>query len=69
MRPYALRQPVLTTEKDQIFDEGEKGLDSQGTGLGLYLVRTLVRRYNGDVAVKDNDPEGSVFTVELPLAD
>lgn len=52
--------------KEQIFDEGERSLDSEGTGLGLYLVRTLVDRYGGDVWVEDNDPEGSVFVVELP---
>jgi PAS domain S-box-containing protein len=52
-------------EKEQIFEEGEKSLDSEGTGLGLYLVRTLVDRYGGDVWVEDNEPEGSVFVVEL----
>jgi PAS domain S-box-containing protein len=54
--------------KDAIFEEGEQGLDSHGTGLGLYLVRTLVDRYGGEVWVEDNDPEGAVFCVELPVA-
>jgi signal transduction histidine kinase len=52
-------------QKRRIFDEGEKGLDSDGTGLGLYLVQTLVERYGGAVWVEDNDPEGSVLVVEL----
>ncbi len=52
-------------QADKIFEEGEKGLDSDGTGLGLYLVRTLVDRYDGAVWVEDNEPEGSVFVVEL----
>ena len=55
--------------KEQIFQEGEKGLESGGTGVGLYLVKTLVDRYGGDVWVEDNEPTGSVFVVELPLAD
>ena len=55
--------------KDAIFEDGEKGLDSEGTGLGLYLVETLVDRYDGDVRVEDNEPEGSVFVVELPVVD
>ncbi|WP_417448586.1 PAS domain-containing protein [Halorubrum ejinorense] len=55
--------------KEQIFQEGEKGLESGGTGIGLYLVETLVDKYGGDVRVGDNDPRGSVFTLELPLAE
>ncbi|WP_200530259.1 PAS domain-containing protein [Halorubrum sp. LN27] len=55
--------------KEQIFQEGEKGLESGGTGVGLYLVKTLVDKYGGDVWVEDNEPTGSVFIVELPLAD
>jgi len=55
--------------KEQIFQEGEKGLESGGTGVGLYLVKTLVDKYGGDVWVKDNEPTGSVFVVELLLAD
>ncbi len=57
---------IPDNQKEQIFQEGEKGLDSEGTGLGLYLVETLVDRYGGDIWVVDNDPEGSVFLVELP---
>ena len=55
--------------KGQIFQEGEKGLESGGTGIGLYLVKTLVNRYDGDVWIEDNEPAGSVFVVELPLAE
>jgi len=56
---------IRDEHKELIFEEGEKGLDSDGTGLGLYLVQTLVERYGGDVWVEDNEPEGSVFVVEL----
>ncbi|CCQ34019.1 Signal-transducing histidine kinase protein [Halorhabdus tiamatea SARL4B] len=55
--------------RDAIFDQGETGLDSTGTGLGLYLVETLVDRYGGTVTVEDNDPTGSVFVVTLPVAE
>jgi signal transduction histidine kinase len=38
-----------------------------GTGLGLYIVRTLVRRMKGKVSVRSSNPgEGTVFEVELP---
>jgi len=56
---------IPDTQKGQIFCEGEKGLNSGGTGIGLYLVQTLVDRYDGAVWVEDNEPEGSVFIVEL----
>lgn len=36
------------------------GLHSEGTGLGLYLVDTLIDRYEGDVWIEDNDQEDSV---------
>lgn len=52
--------------KAAIFEEGEKSLESDGTGLGLYLVETLLERYGGDVWIEDNDPSGAVFVVELP---
>ena len=55
--------------KEEIFGKGEKGLESAGTGIGLYLVRTLVEGYGGEVWVEDNDPEGAVFVVELRRAD
>ncbi|MEA1930987.1 MAG: PAS domain-containing sensor histidine kinase [Euryarchaeota archaeon] len=56
-------------QKDEIFGKGEKGLESAGTGIGLYLVQTLVGNYGGEIDVHDNDPEGAVFSVTLPRAD
>ena len=52
-------------QKTEIFGRGEMGLESAGSGIGLYLVDTLVEMYGGSVTVTDNSPEGSVFTVEL----
>lgn len=72
---------VPDDRKEEIFGKGETGLDSSGTGLGLYLVETLVDDYGGDVWVEDragggpsgnraqsddSDPNGAVFVVELP---
>jgi signal transduction histidine kinase len=54
--------------KEAVFGRGEKGLESPGTGIGLYLVDTLVDRYGGDVWVEDNDANGAVFVVRLPKA-
>jgi PAS domain S-box-containing protein len=55
--------------KRTVFDEGTQGIDSEGTGLGLYLVKTLVDRYGGAVWVEDSESGGARFVVELPRAD
>ena len=56
---------VPDSQKNEIFGRGEMGLGSSGSGIGLYLVDTLVEMYGGSVVVEDNDPEGSVFRVSL----
>lgn len=38
-----------------------------GTGLGLAIVSTIVNDHGGYIRVQDNQPRGSVFTIELPL--
>lgn len=56
---------IPDVRKDEVFGRGEKGADSFGTGVGLYLVDTLVDGYGGAVRVEDNNPCGSIFVVEL----
>jgi signal transduction histidine kinase len=56
---------VPDEQKELIFGQGTQGVESQGTGIGLYLVDQLVRGYEGDVWVEDNEPTGAVFVVEL----
>lgn len=55
--------------KARLFGKGEKGLESSGTGIGLYLVRTILEQFGGSVRVEDNEPTGAVFVVRLPIAD
>ncbi|MFQ3477440.1 GHKL domain-containing protein [Halonotius sp. F2-221B] len=59
---------VPDNQKEEIFGKGEKGLESPGSGIGLYLVHTLVEQFGGEVWVEDNDPKGAVFIVELRKA-
>jgi signal transduction histidine kinase len=51
--------------KEQLFGKGKQGSKSSGTGIGLYLAETLVEEFGGRIWVADNDPEGTVFRVEL----
>ncbi|PSP43916.1 hypothetical protein BRC68_04820 [Halobacteriales archaeon QH_6_64_20] len=39
-----------------------------GAGMGLFLVRSVVDRYGGDVGVTDNDPTGALFSLRFPTA-
>lgn len=55
--------------KDMVFESGRTLRESGGTGFGLSLVETLLDQYGGNIYLHDNDPEGSVFTVVLPVAD
>lgn len=60
---------VPEEEKDAIFGRGKQGLESTGSGVGLYLVDELVSQYGGSVDVRDNHPTGAVFDVELRASD
>jgi signal transduction histidine kinase len=54
--------------RKSIFEQGERGTESDGTGFGLYLVKDVVESYDGDIRVRDNEPRGTVFELDLPLA-
>jgi phosphoglycerate-specific signal transduction histidine kinase len=59
---------ISDTQKGTVFGEGQKGLDSRGTGFGLHLVETPVEQYGGDVRIEDNESTGAIFVVDLPKA-
>lgn len=72
---------VPDDRRRELFGRGETGLDSDGSGIGLYLVDRLVTQFGGRGHVEDRDPTafplpsdergadrdhpGSVFVVEL----
>jgi two-component system nitrogen regulation sensor histidine kinase NtrY len=39
-----------------------------GTGLGLAIVSTIIADHNGYIRVRDNQPTGSIFIIELPAS-
>jgi len=53
----------------QRFFQVDSGLSRQfsGAGLGLHISLALARRFNGNITVKSQVSEGTLFTVRLPL--
>jgi len=38
----------------------------RGTGLGLAIVNRIISDHNGTIQVRENEPKGTIFTIELP---
>jgi K+-sensing histidine kinase KdpD len=63
---------IAEDEKDKIFTKfyrigSETTRKTKGTGLGLYLCRKIARDHNGDIAVTNNEPQGSIFAVTFKI--
>jgi signal transduction histidine kinase len=59
---------VAESVREDIFEMGKKGPDSDGTGFGLGLARALTESYGGTVALSDSDAGGAEFRVTLERA-
>lgn len=57
---------IAEDEKARLF-EPYFSTKKTGTGLGLAIVSTIVSDHNGYIRVHDNSPQGTIFTIELPL--
>ncbi|MEC3879532.1 sensor histidine kinase [Parapedobacter sp. 10938] len=59
---------IADNEKRLIFNKfyrvgSEDTRKTKGTGLGLYIVKTVLERHRAQISVKDNTPSGSIFEV------
>ncbi|KAA0002796.1 MAG: PAS domain S-box protein [Thermoplasmata archaeon] len=52
--------------KNKIFDKKVKGEESNGSGLGLYLVKTIVESYGGEIRMGQGRKGGTRFEIMLP---
>lgn len=48
---------------------GEGARGTQGSGLGLALVKAIVSRHEGQIILRSRPGEGTVFTIRLPIKD
>jgi signal transduction histidine kinase len=59
---------VSAAEARRVFDPFARGAETRapGSGLGLYLVRSLAEAQGGTVTLSDRPGGGADFTVRLP---
>ncbi len=57
---------IAAEDKPRLF-EPYFSTKKTGTGLGLAIVNTIVSDHHGFIRVKDNEPKGTKFIVELPV--
>jgi two-component system OmpR family sensor kinase len=62
---------IPQSDLEHLFERYHRGSNVSGivgTGVGLYLVKTVVELHHGTVEVESKEGEGSRFTVRLPRA-
>lgn len=59
-------QGIASDARESCFELGEQGPDSNGDGIGLYLVSRLAEVYGGSVSVEESWAGGACFRVSLP---
>lgn len=61
--------PGIPAEQSQrIFQKGYTGSESGGSGLGLYLVKQILKQYGGTISVEEDNTRGTTFVLELPIS-
>jgi PAS domain S-box-containing protein len=64
---------IPPADVDRVFDRfyrasNAREMESQGAGLGLAIVRAIVRKHGGEITVTSGPDEGTLVRVILPLA-
>jgi signal transduction histidine kinase len=58
---------IHQTLKDKIFNLFFRGTElSKGSGLGLYIAQTAVKKLNGEVVFLADNPDETVFEIRIP---
>ena len=65
---------ISDKEKKLVFDRfyrsgKEIERSSKGTGIGLYITKGIVSAHMGKIKIKDNEPSGTIFEINLPKSD
>ena len=57
---------ISATIREKIFEPFFTTRET-GTGLGLAIVRQIVHSHDGEIYLRDGQPQGTIFSVRLPL--
>ena len=63
---------IIEEERHRVFEKffrsgNEETRQTKGTGLGLYIVKYLVKQQEGSISLQANKPKGSIFDVRFKL--
>jgi signal transduction histidine kinase len=61
---------ILPEERERVFAESARGTNvgpRTGSGLGLFIVRQIIRAHEGEVSVVETDGPGTTLKVVLPI--
>ena len=65
---------ITQLQQQRVFErffraDNAKKIDTEGSGLGLYLAKNIVEAHGGKIWFVSKEQEGTTFTLSLPLAD
>jgi signal transduction histidine kinase len=61
---------ILPEDRERVFAENARGTNvgsRAGSGLGLYIVRAIIRKHGGDVSVVETNGRGTTLMIDLPI--
>ncbi|ERH03185.1 MAG: histidine kinase-, DNA gyrase B-, and HSP90-like ATPase [Halonotius sp. J07HN6] len=58
--------PIPEMERDVLVEPRERTPLYHGSGLGLWFVKLIIFRSNGEIWFDENDPHGNIITIEIP---
>jgi len=61
---------ISAAEEEVVFNKfyragNEETRNTKGTGLGLYIVKNLIKLHQGNIKISPNKPKGTIFTIQL----
>jgi signal transduction histidine kinase len=71
LRVHNIGVPIPPHEQHSIFERGVRGsgaASTSGSGLGLYLVKTITEAYGGTVSVTSDEVSGTEFLISFKLS-